>query len=382
MGCKSCKQTKVYAGTSDVAYGDDPTPPIYAGTPACEGGSGSVITIDPSESPDLGEIIEAESGGAYTYVDNVQDQNNETQCDPPVVEEEAPCEKDEPAPICINPKSEARCTARVYKPLDPSWLDAKDSCAVTLLARVGNVLARLKGKGFLYQNEDGEVTTTETPEWNVQQLYHQWFLPSPTSPPVAGEPLPVAYDVVASETGKPYLQKGLDGEDSVRVWNHETRRHEHRGVSQFPNCVTDQIEGAPQIELVGFDPVPAGGDPTAPRCQKKLAGEGIIIVNRVPSVPPASDECAACDDGSGTQDTFVAQFIPKPECADNVILGCVGGVIGFYDPADIPELKGEKGDTGDTGATGPQGPQGEKGDAGVVGPQGDAGIDGEDNCCQ
>lgn len=118
---------------------------------------------------------------------------------------------------------------------DPSCLDSDPTgggpvptnlmdtvCAtseVTLLGRVGSIMARLAGDGFL-KITNGKASVVSSIPIKVRSLWHRWWKPTALQRPILGEPLPFPYLVVADAQGNLHGIKGVaDAEAGVIYWD-------------------------------------------------------------------------------------------------------------------------------------------------------------------
>jgi hypothetical protein len=215
------------------------------------------------------------------------------------------------SPVCADPNA-LRSSGSAGTTLENKWTDAvpdHSNQGVTLLARIGQKLASLKGSGFL-QLKDGKVRVVSAVTIAVKKLWHAWTQGSGINSRVAlGAPLPYPYQVITDAEGTPHIIQGHAADDSVNVWNAALQQWEVRPVSEFPIQQKGLIDGADAIELTGFEPVPLGGDLTLGRSLKKLSGSGVIVVNEVTTAQPDCD-CEVCVSQVAT--ASVATFLPFP----------------------------------------------------------------------
>jgi hypothetical protein len=167
---------------------------------------------------------------------------------------------------------------------------------------------------------DGKAYLVQSIQLQVQHLWHNFWKPDRNSNPVLGNPLPAPYLVIADENGKLYGLGGYQDEDSVQVYSYERKAWESRRVSEFPICRRGQLQQANRIELIGFEPVPSiGGDPADSRCVRSLAGDGIVVIEMVPTTP--SEGCSACPECEDLPAlSAVARVLPFPTLANGIDL--------------------------------------------------------------
>lgn len=268
--------------------------------------------------------------------------------------------------------------------LDQAFLDAGciDETATPkedaiLLIRVGDVLKKFCGSGYV-KVENGVAFLTDATGITLTDLWHD----------ADGEPMCFSYVPIVDECGNAHASRGMKNVNSVVVWDVALQKFCHLPTSELGKSQVGQIKPTNALELVGFTPIPLGGELTNPRQMKKLCGEGIVFVQPAPSEPEvgecpgSSDACVATvipvplEDGA-----YVLAFHPKPTGTGmpywklESTLSATGAV-GPAGPAGTDGAKGDKGDKGNTGQTGPSGPQGvpgPTGEDGAVGPPGPAG---------
>lgn len=163
---------------------------------------------------------------------------------------------------------------------------------MTLLGRIGSVVARFTGSGFI-QIKKGKAYLVDSFDVNVKELYHRRYQSSGRALPVLGEPLDSTYDIIADERGHYFAQKGLDTEDSVKIWNKTLALHTVIPISEFPKTHKGLLPGENALEITGFVPIAADGSPATVRQLSVLAGKGILYATQQATV--ASDcLCEGC----------------------------------------------------------------------------------------
>jgi hypothetical protein len=187
-----------------------------------------------------------------------------------------------------------------------------DSCCgndnVTLLGRIGNKLTRFTKSGFI-ELRKGKAYVVDAVPMRLRELYHRRFTTAGKALPVLGLPLDSHYDVIADETGKTYAQKGIDGEDSLRMWNQELERFQTTPVSELPKTHKGLLPYEEELELVGFVPIPSNGSETDVRSLSVLSGEGIIYFEKQATIA-SSCECEGCEPVEA--EASVAKFLANP----------------------------------------------------------------------
>lgn len=198
---------------------------------------------------------------------------------------------------CVSTTSEGSTLAS-------SWLDAV-CCAtgLTLLARVGDKLARLAGTGFI-KIENGIASVVSSVPLRSTVLWHRWWKSTPAAPPQIGEPLPFPYQVIADGDGNHRLIKGVGNEKSLSLWDDSTGEFTQTPVSEIPHEVKGPLLRASNIELVGYAPIAEDGDVAAVRSEKALSGSGIVVLTEAATVNNA------CEDGVASKATTLA--LPEP----------------------------------------------------------------------
>lgn len=187
-----------------------------------------------------------------------------------------------------------------------------DSCCgnenVTLLGRVGDKLTRFTQSGFI-QLKKGKAFVVQSLSIKLSSLYHRRYHSQGKGLPVLGVPLDSHYDVVADDVGEVFAQKGLDTEDSLRMWDKDLERFTTKAVSEIPKTHKGLLQYENELELVGFIPIPANGSSTDVRELSVLSGEGIIVFEKQPTI--ASDcLCEGCQPVEA--EASVAKFLPNP----------------------------------------------------------------------
>lgn len=319
------------------------------------------ITVIPEQAPEIhvirsenfkSQLVEIEAANVIKGI------GAEVKCDAP----ESPVE----TPSVINKKAHV-VSSTDGKQLDYSWLDAKESKFATLLARCGNRLVQLTGEGVLWL-EKGKVSVRRDVPLKVSRLWHKWFIPTPTSTPILGQPMPIPHMVVADVDGNAHAIQGLSDEDSVPMWKHESQMFEQRGVSNFPVCTREKLPSSNRLELVGFDPLNETENEAALRKLKRIDGEGIIVFKKQATAPSEMCDCDSCNvSGQVADTTTVAEFIPNPITPTATgapwLLGYdpVTHTHRYYDASVLPDLKGDEGEQGDQGEQGLTGDRGSQG---------------------
>jgi hypothetical protein len=227
----------------------------------------------------------------------------------------------EPLPaIPVEIQSNDACGIVDSCPSEGSALPAHllDSCCanedVTLLGRKADKLTRFTKSGFL-QLKDGKASVVKTLDIQLSSLFHERIWVNGKGLPQLGLPLDTPYDVVADSKGNVYAQKGLDTEDSVKMWDKTLAAHRVTPVSEFPKTHKGLLPREIKLELVGFKPIPISGSPETVRALSVLSGEGIIFFKNQATIPSDCD-CEGCVPVAAT--ASVAMFLPNPVVASTL----------------------------------------------------------------
>jgi hypothetical protein len=253
--------------------------------------------------------------------------------------------------------------------LDAACIDesANPKEEAVLLVRVGDKLKKFCGSGFV-RVENGLTYLTEQVGVSLTDLYHDH----------AGDPMCFDYLPVGDSCGLVHGTKGLPDSNSVVIWDKALSKFCHVPTSKLGKEAVGQIPPANALELIGYPPIPFGGDITATRELKKLCGTGIVMITPAASEPEPGDcnaaqACVATVVPFPTEDgDYVLAFSPLPNGT---------GVPYFKLESDLPSLStpgpaGPTGPMGPPGGTGPRGNTGQTGPAGPPGPTGAVGADG------
>lgn len=199
--------------------------------------------------------------------------------------------------------------------LASSWLDA---CCynenVTLLARVGDKLARFSGSGFL-SFLNGKASLVQNMPLKLVSIWHRWWKPTQASPPILGEPLDFTYLAVGNESGDLLAQKGISDEDSEVVWKSAEKVFRPTAQSEVKRPLKGLLPRLAELELVGYAPIPSNGAITDIRQLSSLAGAGILYAEQEATV---ADPDAPCDSSLATMVKFLA--MPVPAAAETFTL--------------------------------------------------------------
>lgn len=175
--------------------------------------------------------------------------------------------------------------------LSNHWLDsACHTTGITILARVGDRLARFAGSGFL-QLTNGKFSVVASVPIRLATLWHRWWKPTATARPILGEPLAYPYMGIADANGNLHGIKGPDAEDAVPHWNSTTKEFTNKPISEIPLCQKGLLPRAPALELTGYAAIPETGSTEAVRCLSTLEGSGLLWADAVPTVDTDCD-CA------------------------------------------------------------------------------------------
>ncbi len=253
---------------------------------------------------------------------------------------------------------------------------------MTLVGRIGDRLSKFVGSGFI-QVKDGEASLVSQIKLKVSELWHKYVIPNPGGAAVIGAAKPAPYLLISDNNGKVYAIKGLTGENSIVVWDHDTQAWETKATTDFPVAVKGVLPKADGIELSGFRP-PSEACYEKAREAVALKGDGIVFVTSTEATYPDSvccdEDCNGAEDCCDYNTHAIASVVPYPSSptADTTyFLGYTkDGGLSFVEDSENAGSKGDTGDKGATGATGAQGIPGEKGDKGDTGLTGSTGPTG------
>ena len=195
-----------------------------------------------------------------------------------------------PSPCCGDATCEPS-TGSEGSTLTSSWLDSCcRSTGLTILARVGDKLARFSGSGFL-QLTDGKFSVVQSIAVRSTSLWHRWWKPTASSRPILGEPLTYPYLTIQDLDGYHHPIKGPDAEDALPHWNSTTKEFTNKPISEIQLCQKGLLPRAPALELTGYAAIPETGSTEAVRCLSTLEGTGLLWADPVPTVDTDCD-CA------------------------------------------------------------------------------------------
>lgn len=274
------------------------------------------------------------------------------------------------------------------KNLDTSWLDAQciDESAdpqeeAVVLIRVGDRLKKFCGTGFI-EIHNGVARLAKNVALKVVDLYHELDSECPDGSELLA-PRDAKYEVIADECGVIHAIQGLNGEDSVRVWNSAKKVFQTVPLSELSRHITGQLPLSNTLEIIGYPHIVEGGSLTTERDLHRLCGDGVVVIEpKLTTVDP--DACP------GNEEACVARVISFPEEAGNYIIAwnnsdglhfklesliIADGAVGVTGPAGS---QGVSGVAGPAGVQGVAGPTGSTGAAGAIGATGATGSDGDD----
>lgn len=235
----------------------------------------------------------------------------------PLIEDDRALNK--PTALCKPCVSDANCLASDQSEgttLDSSWQDAgRFAEDLTILARVGNKLARFGGTGFI-QLVAGKASVVSTVPLKISTIWHRWWKTTAAHPPILGEPLPYPYQVIADSEGNLHVGKGTDAEDSVSVWNSTTMEFSQKPLSELALAHKGILPRLAALELVGYAPLPSLGSTAAVRNLSTLAGSGLVVVSQVTTV--ADPTANPCDDSLASVASFLE--LPSPVADESYTL--------------------------------------------------------------
>lgn len=200
--------------------------------------------------------------------------------------------------------------------LASSWTDAKCYAeGVTILGRVGTKLARFAGTGFIAL-EAGVAKVVSSVPLRVNTLWHRWWKPTAASVPILGDPLAYPYGVVADANGNLHVIKGPADENAVPYWDAAAKESTQKPVSEIPLDRKGVLDRSNDIELVGYAPIVAGGNPATVRPLKALNGGGLVVLTEAATV----DNDCACAPGTGTASKASTLALPIPDANEVYVL--------------------------------------------------------------
>jgi len=246
-------------------------------------------------------------------------------------EEMFSCEPKPVQPVCINPANEQSINAG-GRDLESSWFDT--DCAnegVILLSRKGRKLSRFTESGFL-QLLNGKASVVKVLRLQVSSLWHKWFKRG-----ILGDPLPFPYLAIADQSGNLYGIKGVEGEDSIPVYDDSAKQFNILPVSQVPNCVRGLLPKLNAIELTGYAPIPSDANPALPnvRCQSRLGGNGVVVISEQPTIP-SDCLCEGCEPVADV--AAVTSTIAFPDTDEgHFAFGIIDGETAFHPIEDLAE---------------------------------------------
>jgi len=239
-------------------------------------------------------------------------------------------------PVCLSSANQASALGSPTQ-LDGTWLSPEcQNENVTLLGRVGRTLTRFTGTGFL-QMVNGKASIVKNLKFKVTDLWHTWWKPG--SVPILGDPKPYPNEMVVDRWGNPYLIKGFETADSVKVWDYQKKEWAVRNIADFPILIRRVLPRTSSagfgIELVGFPPLLEDTDPLTPRSLAGLGGSGLVLLTEIDTV---SSECA-CEGCQPVDAKVSVATVISPPTFDpdytNFLLGSFDGQITFFSTQSV-----------------------------------------------
>ena len=187
-----------------------------------------------------------------------------------------------------------------------SWSDAQ--CHVenlTILARVGQKLARFTGTGFIAL-DSGIARVVNSVPLKLQNLWHKWWKPTATSRPILGEPLPYPMMAVGDDKGNIHAIQGPTAEDATPYWDSAAEQFTQRPISENRLPRKGVVTSVADLELVGYVPISDGQPVDTVRDMKALAGAGLMYLETTVTV----DDGCECAPNNGV--ASVAKTLPLP----------------------------------------------------------------------
>jgi hypothetical protein len=182
---------------------------------------------------------------------------------------------------------------------------------VTILARIGDKLARFAGSGFI-KLDSGIASVVSSVPIKLTTIWHRWWKPTPASPPILGEPLTYPYAAVADTDGNIHAIKGPASENAVPHWDATTKEFAQKPVSEIELDRKGVILRANNLELVGYAPIADGGAVDAVRPMRALNGKGLVILTEAATI----DGTCECAPGAGVASKASTLALPVPDGAE------------------------------------------------------------------
>lgn len=207
--------------------------------------------------------------------------------------------------LATDPNVIAACASQ-GSVLDAKLTDARALApgeGMTLLGRVGNRLAQFVGNGFI-RLVGGRAYLVDSIPLIIKQFWHDYVQDGALSR--LGNPKPFPYAPVCDSQGVAHLIKGIIGRRTVVVSDPASREWVPTPTDQVPIEVSRHLASNAELELVGFVPNGVLGSQATVRELKRLAGLGIVYLERrvnAPSPTPCPEESF----------TYVAKVVPFPE---------------------------------------------------------------------
>ena len=228
-----------------------------------------------------------------------------------------------------------------------AFLDAAPTESMTIIGRTGKILSKFTGNGFIRIDKGLAYLVASLP-MKVNTLYHYMTKMVNSTRAVVGDPRPYPFKVITDSAGNTHLVSGLVDNNSVEVWDKETKTFSQVPVGSFPVEVVGCLPKLASVELVGF------GDATAEencsgtgRAMHALTGNGIMSI-----IAEAQDEEGSC---GGVRSKVSITTFPDDDQEYYIRWNKLGGV--YYEPKNEVQdgVDGTNGTNGTNGAAGADG---------------------------
>lgn len=192
--------------------------------------------------------------------------------------------------------------------------------SLTLLGRIGHVLAQFTGSGFI-QIINGKASVVASVPLRLRQLWHDLWVAPGHSIPVLGAPKDFPFGVVADNLGNLYGIQGFDTKRAIHCWSFTKKVWESISPDQFPLEVSRRLSQSDGIELVGFEPISVIGTASTVRTLKALSGAGLVYLNRVATGPDDTNPaCEPCGEEGFAYVATVLEFPTIPPSEDETAI--------------------------------------------------------------
>tara|TARA_R110000764_G_scaffold35204_7_gene78752 strand:- start:613 stop:1194 length:582 start_codon:yes stop_codon:yes gene_type:complete len=172
---------------------------------------------------------------------------------------------------------------------------------MVLLGRVGQILARFKGNGWI-EIRNNLAYLVATPALRIKNIWAKW-----DSRGKAGDPLPFPYSVAVGPDGIIHALGGLLDTDSLQVHNATTGLWEVISVAKLKKDFYGTLPQSDGIELTGYEDIGVlDGACEKERPLKALRGAGMVYLEKV-VIAECADPCVE------TAFAYVAKVLVEPD---------------------------------------------------------------------